>query len=110
MGLSLDAAISFTIADEVLHERITGRWIHQPSGRSYHTKFRPPKVPGKDDVTGEPLIQRDDDKPDKVKTRLEAFHGQTMPVIQHYKRTGKLRMVDADAPVDEVTKQIFKAL
>jgi hypothetical protein len=61
-------------------ERVTGRWIHPGSGRSYHTKFAPPKVPGRDDITGEPLIQRKDDNADTLKARLAAFHAQTTPV------------------------------
>jgi adenylate kinase family enzyme len=61
-------------------ERVTGRWIHPASGRSYHTRFAPPKVPGRDDVTGEPLVQRKDDNADTLKNRLKAFHAQTKPV------------------------------
>jgi hypothetical protein len=61
-------------------ERITGRWIHPASGRSYHTKFAPPRVPGRDDITGEPLVQRKDDNADTLKARLAAFHAQTTPV------------------------------
>lgn len=63
-------------------ERITGRWIHAGSGRSYHEKFAPPKVPGKDDVTGEPLMQRKDDNAETLKKRLEAYHRDTVPVRQ----------------------------
>jgi hypothetical protein len=61
-------------------ERVTGRWIHPASGRSYHTHFAPPKVPGRDDVTGEPLVQRKDDNAETLKNRLKAFHAQTKPV------------------------------
>ena len=61
-------------------ERITGRWIHAASGRSYHEKFAPPKTPGKDDVTGEPLMQRKDDNAETLKKRLEAYHQDTVPV------------------------------
>lgn len=61
-------------------ERVTGRWIHPASGRSYHEKFAPPKVPGRDDITGEPLVQRKDDNADTLKNRLKAFHAQTKPV------------------------------
>ena len=61
-------------------ERITGRWIHAASGRSYHEKFAPPKTPGKDDVTGEPLMQRKDDNAETLKKRLEAYHRDTVPV------------------------------
>lgn len=70
-----------------------GRWVHPASGRSYHTKFAPPKVPGKDDITGEALIQRKDDNAETLKARLEAFHAQTQPVINYYKN----RVVDIQA-------------
>lgn len=75
-------------------ERVTGRWIHPASGRSYHEKFAPPKVPGRDDVTGEPLVQRRDDNADTLKNRLQAFHAQTKPVscIKHCSQAVAFRM------------------
>ncbi|KAL8478564.1 hypothetical protein ACS0TY_030451 [Phlomoides rotata] len=79
-GVKVDKVLNFAVDDAILEERITGRWIHPSSGRSYHTKFAPPKVPGVDDVTGEPLIQRKDDTAVVLKSRLEAFHKQTEPV------------------------------
>ncbi|MCO5571030.1 hypothetical protein L7F22_024761 [Adiantum nelumboides] len=78
-GTKVDKVLNFEIADSTLEERITGRWIHPASGRSYHKSFAPPKVPGKDDITGEPLIQRKDDTAEVLKSRLEAFHKQTKP-------------------------------
>lgn len=81
----LSSVIDFQVDDEVVKERIGGRWIHKASGRSYHTKFAPPKVAGKDDVTGEPLIQRPDDKPETVGARLKTFHEQTAPVLDFYR-------------------------
>jgi adenylate kinase len=84
-GKELTSVINFAIDDEVVKERIAGRWIHKASGRSYHTKFAPPKVAGKDDVTGEPLVQRPDDKAETVAARLKAFHEQTSPVLDFYK-------------------------
>ncbi|KAG6413176.1 hypothetical protein SASPL_125880 [Salvia splendens] len=78
-GVKVDKVLNFAIDDAILEERITGRWIHPSSGRSYHTKFAPPKVPGVDDVTGESLIQRKDDTAAVLKSRLEAFHKQTKP-------------------------------
>lgn len=84
-GASLTSVIDFGVDDAVVKERIGGRWIHKASGRSYHVKFAPPKVPGKDDETGEPLIQRPDDKPETVGARLEAFRAQTAPVLEHYR-------------------------
>lgn len=109
-GLKLDGAINFQIDDAILEERLAGRWVHSASGRSYHTKFNPPKVAGKDDITGEPLEQRKDDKPEAVANRLKTFHQQTSPVIAYYKRTGALRSIDADKPIDVVTKQIDQAI
>ncbi|MBA0863901.1 hypothetical protein Goshw_027164 [Gossypium schwendimanii] len=79
-GVKIDKVLDFAIDDAVLEERISGRWIHPASGRSYHTKFAPPRVPGVDDVTGEPLIQRKDDTAAVLKSRLESFHRQTQPV------------------------------
>ncbi|KAL5998192.1 hypothetical protein ACLOJK_009130 [Asimina triloba] len=78
-GKKIDKVLNFAIDDAILEERITGRWIHPSSGRTYHTKFAPPKVPGTDDVTGEPLIQRKDDTAEVLKSRLEGFHRQTKP-------------------------------
>jgi hypothetical protein len=74
---------------------IEGRWIHKSSGRSYHTEFAPPKVPGKDDVTGEPLVQRSDDNAATFGARLKAYHDQTKPLIDYYNKKGILRVVDA---------------
>jgi len=75
----LTAVVEFQIPDLTLVERICGRLVHKPSGRSYHTKFAPPKVPMTDDITGEPLIRRSDDNEESLKTRLEAYHAQTKP-------------------------------
>jgi adenylate kinase len=79
-GTAIDKVLNFQVPDAVLVERVTGRWVHPASGRSYHTKFAPPRVPGTDDATGEPLIQRKDDNADTLKSRLAAFHAQTAPV------------------------------
>jgi len=94
--------IDFAIDDELVKERIGGRWIHKASGRSYHVKFNPPRVEGKDDATGEPLYQRPDDVPETVGKRLEAFHKQTAPVLDFYGAKGKLSSINADGPIDRV--------
>ncbi|CAM9510504.1 unnamed protein product, partial [Discosporangium mesarthrocarpum] len=94
-GTAIDAVINLQIDDDLLVKRIVGRWTHPESGRSYNTYFNPPKVPGKDDVTGEPLTRRSDDTAEKLKSRLEAFHKQTKPVIDHYKWKGKTTTIDA---------------
>ncbi|KAL2651415.1 hypothetical protein R1flu_019543 [Riccia fluitans] len=109
-GEKLDKVLNFNIADSVLEERITGRWIHPASGRSYHTKFAPPKTPGIDDITGEKLIQRKDDNVAVLRSRLESFHKQTSPVISYYERKGLLANIHAEKKPDVVSKEIEKAL
>ena len=101
-GKDIDAVINFVIDDELVKERIGGRWIHKGSGRSYHTKFNPPKVAGVDDETGEPLSQRSDDVPETVGKRLEAFHAQTAPVLAFYAARSKMATIDAVGPIDRV--------
>merc|ERR1719210_122327 len=92
---------------EILEERICGRWIHKPSGRSYHTKFAPPKVPGKDDETGEDLIQRKDDTAEALKTRLNAYSTSTMPILAHYNAINKetVKNIDANQQMEIVWTQ-----
>lgn len=83
--VKLDAVIEITVDDQEIIKRITGRRTHPASGRVYHVAYNPPKTPGFDDQTGEPLIQRDDDKEDTVKTRLQVYHQQTEPLVSFYK-------------------------
>ncbi|KAH8486752.1 hypothetical protein H0E87_025670 [Populus deltoides] len=109
-GSKIDKVLNFAIDDAILEERITGRWIHPSSGRTYHTKFAPPKAPGVDDVTGEPLIQRKDDTAAVLKSRLEAFHKQTEPVIDYYKKKGAVAELHAEKPPKEVTTEVKKVL
>lgn len=90
--------LDFAIDDELVKERIGGRWIHKESGRSYHVKFAPPKVTGKDDITGEPLMQRADDKPETVGARLKTFHEQTAPVLDFYRCVRCLPLVCSVLP------------
>ena len=105
-GTQVDTVFNFNIPDQVLVDRIAGRRVHIPSGRSYHLIFNPPKVDGKDDITGEELIQRKDDNITTLGARLEAFHEQTEPVIAYYRRQGKLLDVDANVKMDNVSKQL----
>lgn len=91
----LDHAIEFVIDDNLLVSRVTGRLIHPASGRTYHRIFSPPKIPGKDDVTGEPLIQRSDDNEATLKKRLANYHKQTTPVVEYYKKKSIWSSVDA---------------
>ena len=106
-GEHVTRVIELSVPDELLEERICGRWIHTKSGRSYHTKFNPPKsmaVNGTmvDDETGEPLIQRSDDNATALKTRLHAYHEQTEPILAHYATREIVHRVNADQGIDKV--------
>lgn len=83
-GVMIDYVVEIDVPDEAIVERMSGRRSHPASGRTYHIKFNPPKVAGKDDVTGEDLVQRDDDKEDVVKNRLNVYHSQTKPLVDYY--------------------------
>lgn len=107
-NVGIDRVINLAIDDELLVKRVTGRWIHAPSGRTYNTYFSPPKVEGKDDVTGEPLIHRSDDTEEKLRTRLAEFHSKTTPVLEYYNT--KVANINADDEVDTITSGIRKAL
>jgi adenylate kinase len=85
-GVNLDYVIEINVDDAEIIKRLSGRRVHVGSGRTYHTVFNPPKVPGKDDVTGEPLIQRDDDREETIKKRLQVYHSQTKPLVEYYSR------------------------
>ena len=100
--------IQLIVPDEELKVRILGRLIHKPSGRSYHIKFKPPKVEMKDDVTGEPLIKRGDDNEESLTKRLDAFGKQTKPVVDHYTAKDKsvVYPLDANCKPDEVWTKI----
>jgi len=107
-NVGIDRVINLAIDDELLVKRVTGRWIHAPSGRTYNTFFSPPKVEGKDDVTGEALIHRSDDTEEKLRTRLAEFHSKTTPVLEYY--SSKVANINADDEVDTITSGIRKAL
>ena len=109
-GIAVDKVISFEVPDEVIIARTSGRWIHRSSGRSYHTIFNPPKVAGKDDVTGEPLMQRADDKEEIVRKRLVTFHKEVGPIHEWYKSQGKLAQIDGNRKMDAVRSTIFTLL
>jgi len=108
----IDAVIEFKIPDETLVERICGRQIHAPSGRSYHETIPSmmPKVPGKDDITGEPLTKRKDDNEATLKKRLEQFHAQTKPVVDYYSKQGLYAPVNANQKFDTVKAAISAIL
>lgn len=88
-GIRIDAVINFDVADEEIVARLSGRRVHEASGRVYHVNHNPPKEEGVDDITGEPLIQRDDDKEETVRTRLSVYHKQTKPLVEYYSTWAK---------------------
>lgn len=117
-GVKLDYVLEIDVPFEAIVERMSGRRSHPGSGRSYHLRFNPPKTPGLDDITGEPLIQRADDLEDTVKKRLEVYTTQTRPLVDYYANWAKTG--DTDAPryraisgtgsVDEIKARAFEAL
>ena len=117
-GVAIDFALEIAVPDEVIVSRMSGRRVHQPSGRTYHVQFNPPKVAGKDDVTGEDLIQRDDDREETVKTRLKVYHDQTEVLLGYYTewsksgRAGapKYVRVDGVGNVDAITASVLTGL
>ena len=117
-GVKLDHVLEIDVPFDAIIERMSGRRSHPASGRTYHLKFNPPKVADRDDVTGEPLIQRDDDKEDTVKKRLEVYAAQTRPLIDYYSDWAKAdpagapryRAIKGSGTVDEITARALKAL
>jgi adenylate kinase len=110
-GCALDYVLEIDVPDEEIITRMSGRRVHPGSGRVYHVKFNPPRVEGKDDVTGEPLVQRDDDKEETVRRRLEVYRRQTRPLIEHYRNQPvNYRRISGLGSVDEVTQRALAAL
>jgi adenylate kinase len=117
-GVPIDAVVDIDVPDGEIIKRMSGRRAHLASGRTYHVVFNPPKVEGKDDVTGEPLVQRDDDKEETVRKRLEVYHDQTEPLIGYYKKwessgeaaAAKYIKIEGVGKVDEIRDQIFSSL
>ena len=115
-GVKIDAIVEIDVADEVIVERMSGRRVHPASGRTYHLVYNPPKEDGKDNETGEELIQRDDDKPEVVLDRLKVYHAQTAPLVDYYTAECAATdcmayvKVDGTQPIDEVEKAILAAL
>eukprot|EP01084_Bolivina_argentea_P249630 417982_1 len=107
-GRKITNVVQLIVPDEELKVRILGRLIHKPSGRSYHIKFRPPKVEMKDDITGEPLIKRGDDNEESLTKRLDAFRQQTQPVVEYYTKKNKqcVYPLDANCKPDQVWAKI----
>ncbi len=117
-GVPIDAVVDIDVPDEEIIKRMSGRRAHLSSGRTYHIIFNPPKEEGKDDVTGEPLVQRDDDKEETVRKRLDVYHAQTEPLIDYYKNwesSGETAAptyirIEGVGQVDEIKDSIYTAL
>ena len=117
-GVPIDYVVEIDVADAEIIKRMSGRRVHVASGRTYHVVFNPPRIEGKDDITGEDLIQRDDDQEATVKKRLDVYHAQTEPLVKYYGDWGKSGApgapkyvkVSGVGKVDEIRDAIFKAL
>jgi adenylate kinase len=117
-GVAIDAVVEIDVPDEEIVKRMSGRRAHLASGRTYHVIYNPPKVEGKDDVTGEPLVQRDDDKEEVVRKRLDVYHAQTEPLVKYYKdwaasgQAGapKHVYIEGVGKVDEIRDKIYGSL
>ena len=110
LGVGIDRVIEFQVDNETVVQRISGRRIHQSSGRTYHVEFNPPKQEGRDDVTGEPLVQREDDNADTVRNRLNAYHEQTAPLVSYYSNKGNLVSIDGMQSPEEVYTSLRNTL
>jgi len=117
-GIGVDYVVEIAVPDEEIIKRMSGRRVHLSSGRTYHVVFNPPSQEGKDDVTGEPLIQRDDDQEETVRKRLQVYHDQTAPLIEYYSKWGQSGSRDAPAyvrvdgigDVEEIKQRVLGAL
>ena len=117
-GVKLDCVLEIDVPFDAIIERMSGRRSHPASGRTYHVKFNPPKAEGKDDVTGEPLVQREDDKEETVKKRLDVYSAQTRPLVDYYSgwakndpaAAPKYRAISGTGSVEEIKERAFQAL
>lgn len=117
-GVPIDYVLEIDVPDSEIIIRMSGRRVHTASGRTYHVKFNPPKVEGKDDATGEPLVQRDDDREETVRKRLEVYHDQTQALVDYYGKWAangaagapKYRKIDGLGKVEEIRDRAFAAL
>jgi adenylate kinase len=117
-GVKLDCVLEIDVPFDAIIERMSGRRVHVASGRTYHVKFNPPKQDGLDDITGEPLIQRDDDKEDTVKKRLEVYSAQTRPLVDYYAgwakaepaAAPKYRAISGQGSVEDIKERALSAL
>ena len=117
-GVKIDVVLEIDVPDAAIIERMSGRRVHAPSGRSYHVKFNPPRIAGRDDATGEELMQRDDDKEETVKKRLAVYQSQTRPLVEYYSRwdasgdpaAPRYRKIDGSGSVDDIKARALAAL
>ena len=117
-GVALDYVLEIDVPDEDIISRMSGRRVHPASGRTYHVKFNPPKAEGRDDLTGEPLVQREDDKEATVRHRLEVYRDQTRPLVEYYGKwaaTGdakapRYRSISGQGTVEEISRRALAAL
>ncbi|MGD8429269.1 MAG: nucleoside monophosphate kinase, partial [Ectothiorhodospiraceae bacterium] len=117
-GIVIDAVVELKVDDEEIVQRMSGRRVHPESGRVYHVVHNPPKEEGKDDVTGEPIVQRDDDREDTVRKRLQVYHEQTKPLVEYYSALAekggedapRYVAIDGTGSVDDVQQRIRQAL
>ncbi|MEY6433325.1 adenylate kinase [Thioalkalicoccus limnaeus] len=117
-GIDVDAVVEIDVPDDEIIKRMSGRRVHPASGRTYHVLFNPPRVEGRDDATGEPLVQRDDDKEETVRARLVVYHDQTEPLIRYYSswaeqggaKAPKYLKVDGVGTVETIRDQIVRGL
>lgn len=117
-GIVIDYVVEIAVDDEEIVNRLSGRRVHEPSGRTYHVKFDPPKEEGKDDQTGEPLVQREDDKEETVRNRLAIYHDQTAPLVGFYQELAEKQpdvapeyvRVDGVGSLDSIREQILASL
>jgi adenylate kinase len=115
MGIRIDHVVEFDVEDEEIVKRMSGRRVHTASGRTYHIVFNPPREEGKDDLTGDPLIQRDDDSEATVRKRLSVYHEQTKPLVGYYQQMaeqGAMRFASMNGVgnVETITERLFAAL
>jgi adenylate kinase len=117
-GVQIDIVLEIDVPDAIIIDRMSGRRVHPPSGRIYHIRHNPPKIEGMDDVTGEALVLRDDDREETVKKRLEVYHAQTKPLVEFYRkwaaddppRAPRIRKIIGLGSVSEITARVFTAL
>jgi len=117
-GIDIDFVLNIDVSDEEILRRMSGRRVHPASGRSYHVVFNPPRVAGTDDISGEPLVQRDDDKEETVRKRIATYHAQTKPLVEYYSRWAqsgdahapRYARIDGNGAVEHIRDRLLAAL